>query len=74
MRIFLEYFYKYIFKKSTSLGSTCESTGGTAGWFVGNVLFLVIESADFSNQYIRPLFGLERQAYGIVTIKGIWLF
>jgi len=35
-----------------------------------NVLFLVIESADFSNKYIRPIFGLPDQNYGIVTIRG----
>lgn len=54
-----------------SWSSTCESTGGTFGWFVGNVLFLVVESTDFSNKYFRPLFGLESQNYGVVTLESI---
>lgn len=59
-----------------SWGSTCNTVGQTAGWFVGNVLFLTIESADFSNKYLRPVFGLENQLYGIVTIdsKNKFLF
>lgn len=60
-------------KENVSLSSTCESVGGTAGWFIGNVMFLVVESAEFSNKYIRQYAGLEDQTYGIVTIdsKGI---
>ncbi|RNA14150.1 acetyl-coenzyme A transporter 1 [Brachionus plicatilis] len=61
-------------KENMSWSSTCESTGGTFGWFVGNVLFLVIESAEFSNSYIRPLFGLEAQSYGIVTLETFMKF
>jgi PAT family acetyl-CoA transporter-like MFS transporter 1 len=48
--------------------------GGTCGWFIGNVLFLVLESAEFSNTYIRPYVGLDDQNYGLVTIKGFMTF
>ena len=57
-------------KENVSWGSTCESVGGTAGWFIGNVLFLVIESAEFSNKYIRSYIGLDKQEYGLVTIDS----
>lgn len=57
-------------KENIHLSSTCESIGGTAGWFTGNVLFLVIESAEFSNKYIRSYIGLEHQEYGLVTIDS----
>jgi PAT family acetyl-CoA transporter-like MFS transporter 1 len=57
-----------------SWSSTCESVGGTCGWFIGNILFLVLESSDFSNSYIRPYVGLDSQSYGIVTIQGFMTF
>lgn len=57
-------------QENVSLSSTCESIGGTAGWFIGNVFFLVIESAEFSNKYIRRYIGFEDQAYGLVTIDS----
>lgn len=50
--------------------STCNNTGQTAGWFIGNVVFLVFESADFSNKYFRPIFGLANQPYGLITIDS----
>ena len=40
------------------------------GWFVGNVLFLAFESVDFSNTYVRPLFGLSAQTHGLLTIDS----
>lgn len=57
-------------RENVSWGSTCNSVGQTAGWFAGQVIFLTIESADFSNKYIRPMFGLKDQTYGIVTIES----
>lgn len=38
------------------------------------MFFLVIESADFSNSYIRPYLGLENQSHGIVTIQSFMMF
>ncbi|CAF0971281.1 unnamed protein product [Brachionus calyciflorus] len=61
-------------KENVSWGSTCNTVGQTAGWFVGNVLFLTIESADFSNKYIRPFLGLEEQSYGICPIDKFMYF
>jgi hypothetical protein len=57
-------------RENVAWSSTCNNTGQTAGWFIGNVLFLVVESADFSNKYFRPLLGLPKQEYGIVPIDS----
>lgn len=61
-------------KENVSWGSTCNSVGQTAGWFAGNVIFLTLESVDFSNKYIRPILGLETQTYGVVTIDSNYHF
>lgn len=61
-------------KENVSWGSTCNSVGQTAGWFIGNVIFLTLESADFCNKNVRPLFGLDEQNYGMVTIDKFMFF
>jgi hypothetical protein len=57
-------------RENLSWSSTCESVGGTTGWLIGQVLFLVLESADFSNKYLRNWLGFEEQIYGVVTIES----
>lgn len=46
--------------------STCNSVGQTAGYFLGYVVFIALESADFCNKYIRttPLDD------GLITLPG----
>jgi len=61
-------------KENVAWASTCNSVGQTAGWFIGNVVFLTLESADFCNKNIRPLFGYAEQTYGIVTIDKFMVF
>lgn len=53
-------------KENVGYASTCNSVGQTAGYFLGNVLFLALESADFCNKYLR----FEPQDRGIVTLSG----
>jgi hypothetical protein len=48
----------------------CNGIGMGAGGFVGNALFLTLESEEFSNDYIRPLFGIEKKTGGIINIKS----
>lgn len=50
--------------------STCNSVGQTAGYFLGNVVFLTLESADFANSYFRA----EPLPYGFVTLKQFFYF
>jgi PAT family acetyl-CoA transporter-like MFS transporter 1 len=50
--------------------STCNSVGQTAGYFLGNVVFLALESKDFANRYIRQPFQLELQSTGLITLPG----
>lgn len=46
--------------------STCNSVGQTAGYFVGYVLFISLESAEFCNSYLRSTPSDE----GILTLPG----
>ncbi|BFZ23451.1 hypothetical protein BsWGS_26489 [Bradybaena similaris] len=56
-------------RRNIGWASTCNSVGQTAGYFLGNILFLALESADFCNKYIRSL----PQEEGIVTLSGfLW--
>ncbi|KAI5097936.1 acetyl-coenzyme A transporter 1 [Silurus meridionalis] len=53
-------------RENVGYASTCNSVGQTAGYFLGNVLFLALESADFCNKYLR----FKPQDQGIVTLSG----
>lgn len=50
--------------------STANSVGQTAGYFLGNVVFLTLESADFANSYIRS----TPQPTGLVDLPGFFYF
>ena len=41
-----------------------------AGGFTSNALFLTLESEEFSNDYIRPFFGIAKKSGGIINIKS----
>lgn len=53
-------------RENVGYASTCNSVGQTAGYFLGNVLFLALESPDFCNKYLR----FQPQPRGIVTLSG----
>lgn len=57
-------------RENVGYASTCNSVGQTAGFFLGNVLLLALESADFCNQYLRS----EPLPHGIVTLKSFLFF
>ncbi|XP_052007995.1 acetyl-coenzyme A transporter 1 [Xyrauchen texanus] len=57
-------------RENVGYASTCNSVGQTAGYFLGNVLFLALESADFCNNYLR----FEPQEQGIVTLSDFLFF
>jgi PAT family acetyl-CoA transporter-like MFS transporter 1 len=46
--------------------STCNSVGQTAGYFLGYVVFLALESPDFCNNYLRS----TPDPQGLVTFAG----
>lgn len=50
--------------------STCNTVGQTAGFFLGYVLFLALESPYFCNKYLR----YEPQETGLVTLASFLLF
>ncbi|KAJ8357825.1 hypothetical protein SKAU_G00206190 [Synaphobranchus kaupii] len=57
-------------RENVGYASTCNSVGQTAGYFLGNVLFLALESADFCNKYLR----MEPKDTGIVTLSDFLFF
>uniref|UniRef100_A0A8C3T3E2 Acetyl-coenzyme A transporter 1 n=1 Tax=Chelydra serpentina TaxID=8475 RepID=A0A8C3T3E2_CHESE len=57
-------------RENVGYASTCNSVGQTAGYFLGNVLFLALESASFCNKYLR----FEPQPKGIVTLSDFLFF
>lgn len=46
--------------------STCNSVGQTAGYFLGFVVFIALESTSFCNTYLRS----EPAAEGLITLPG----
>lgn len=50
--------------------STCNSVGQTAGYFLGYVIFMALESATFCNDYLRS----EPLDEGILTLPGFLYF
>ncbi|CAL9684831.1 unnamed protein product [Knipowitschia caucasica] len=57
-------------RENVGYASTCNSVGQTAGYFLGNVLFLALESADFCNKYLRT----EPKGTGIVELSDFLFF
>lgn len=53
-------------RRNVGYASTCNTAGQTAGFFIGNLIFLALESKDFCNKYIRS--ADNKQPFGIVTI------
>ncbi|MEQ2196644.1 hypothetical protein XENOCAPTIV_007051, partial [Xenoophorus captivus] len=53
-------------RENVGYASTCNSVGQTAGYFLGNVLFLALESPEFCNKYLR----LVPKDTGIVTLPA----
>lgn len=50
--------------------STCNSVGQTAGYFLGYVVFMALESTDFCNKYIFS----EPRTEGLVNLSGFLWF
>lgn len=57
-------------RKNVGHAATCNAVGQTAGGFIGYVIFLVLESTDFSNKYVFS----EPRDVGLVTLSGFLKF
>lgn len=55
-------------RRNVGYASTCNTAGQTAGFFIGNVIFLALESADFCNKYLRT--EKEQLPTGVVTFES----
>lgn len=59
-----------LFRCNVGHASTCNTVGQTAGFFLGYVLFLALESPYFCNKYLRNI----PQDTGLVTLSSFLLF
>ncbi|XP_015905190.1 acetyl-coenzyme A transporter 1 isoform X2 [Parasteatoda tepidariorum] len=57
-------------RRNVGYASVCNSVGQTAGYFLGNVVFLALESATFCNTYLRSV----PQPEGLVTLGSFLRF
>jgi hypothetical protein len=57
-------------RENVAWQSTCNNVGFLAGNLVSNTCFVILESAWFSNKYIRPVFGLAEQNYGVIGLES----
>ena len=53
-------------RNNVGYASTCNSVGQTAGYFLGYVLFMALESPEFCNGYLRSV-PSDR---GVITLPG----
>jgi PAT family acetyl-CoA transporter-like MFS transporter 1 len=60
----------FLCRQNVGWASTCNSVGQTAGFFLGNVVFLSLESKDFANRYVRQPLNMEFQPTGLITLPG----
>ncbi|KAK0394552.1 hypothetical protein QR680_000802 [Steinernema hermaphroditum] len=56
-------------RKNVGYASTCNAVGQTAGFFLGNVVFLTLESEDFANW-----FRSEPAKGGLIDLAGFVFF
>nr|XP_026492371.1 acetyl-coenzyme A transporter 1 [Vanessa tameamea]XP_026492372.1 acetyl-coenzyme A transporter 1 [Vanessa tameamea] len=57
-------------RRNVGHASTCNTVGQTAGFFLGYVLFLALESPYFCNKYLRTI----PEETGLVTLASFLLF
>lgn len=55
-----------VYRKNVGYASTCNAVGQTAGYFIGNVVYLTLDSPDFANRFFRT----EPKPYGLVSLSG----
>ncbi|CAL2031087.1 unnamed protein product [Caenorhabditis brenneri] len=59
-------------KKNVGYASTCNAVGQTAGYFLGNIVFLALESPNFCNDFLRS--KEDAKPYGMVDLAGYVFF
>nr|CAG4644720.1 EOG090X04K8 [Leptodora kindtii] len=57
-------------RQNVGYASTCNSVGQTAGYFLGYVVFVALESPDFCDKYLRTVPDTK----GILTLSGFLYF
>lgn len=59
-------------RRNVGYASTCNTVGQTAGFFIGYIIFVALESADFCNKYLRTV--ESQSAEGIVSFESFLLY
>lgn len=59
-------------KKNVGYASTCNAVGQTAGYFLGNVVFLALQSEKFCNDFLRS--KDNQKDVGMVDLSGYVFF
>lgn len=57
-------------KENVGHASTCNAAGQTAGFFLGNVMFLTLDSPDFANRFFRN----KPEPFGLINLSGFIFF
>ena len=66
------FFNEFVFRQNVGWASTCNTVGQTAGYFLGNVVFMALESTDFCTSYLGadgPVVTLDSES---LLIIGGW--
>jgi PAT family acetyl-CoA transporter-like MFS transporter 1 len=58
-------------KENVHWQSISTGLGQTIGYYVGNTLFVLLQSAKFCNNNIRPIFSLPSQDRGMLTMESM---
>lgn len=74
IRFFINFLFFIKYRKNVSWQATCNSTGYVCGFFIGNGMFILLESADFCNRILRPIFKLQAQKSGFIDIQSKFLY
>lgn len=60
-------------KRNVGYASTCNTVGQTVGYFLGNVVFLALESGSFCNRFLWFLYTNPSEK-GLVTLSSYLFF
>ena len=61
-------------RRNVAYAPTCNSVGQTLGIFLGNVVFLALESSDFCHKFLWFLYTDPESKEGLVTLSSFLLF
>ena len=61
-------------RRNVAYASTCNTVGQTMGYFLGNVVFLALESSEFCHKALWFLYRDQESKEGLVTLSSFLYF